>query len=595
MELFTDYDAFLSEFPENEYMHYRVFESTRPPYYIGASRFVLIDQQPLMNFFQHFPEFSVQYTQLGTYWNKMHLTSFKNLSKEIRQITVECLNEGSLDLFKYSVLDDGIEPFTINTEENKVTFCLKPQKPISCESSTVPVAFIEEFPDLPNRKVKINGIEYDGSDLYYTGQDLSEELPPILILDDYGASIVNTGTSCVLVEFPFNKEEHYISSLPFGVEGEWNEDGSSFLLSLAGQIFTPMNIDIMVLDENDWSVYHLNPQRSYRLQIRIHGENPDPNWKATVSIKGETYLLNINNTEQEIEFVTPPNDTNVGFKLDLGYEIHTDFEYSYSSGDSIPAFTVMPRDISENISATINSGTELFTHNYPFEVDFNFNYQTLESYYSFKSPEYFFRYGNVFISLGPIFAGCKLGFPYEDVVLDGQGSASLDLNKLPKYQTTWYTDGWSTPLISVYNLEDVLVAIVRFRTNLERVNLERIWTNGRYLDIDGRWYHTVNTPYTMARLGPFDTKVKKIKVRLTTNPMPYGANFLPPNLELDVVDGYAYFTPTTATVVYDSSLSENSWSYYTTRLVITILEAEDPILIGRVTQVRDIKVVISND
>lgn len=594
MNLYTNYDEFSSEFPEVEYLHYKVSETGQTPYYIGVSRFILRNKPLLANFFDSFPEFSVQFSEEIRPWEILSITSFKNLSKNIRQIVVECLSEDSINIFKNIELDNGIQPFTINNEENKVTFCLKPLVPVSCNSSSLARAELPDFPLIHDMIVKINGVEYNGSDLSIGGSDIIQDLPPVLFMHDYGVMIYNTGSDCLLIEFPFNKQEHIIPELPFGLEGEWNEDGTSYVLSLAGQVFTPMMIDVNVLDENDWTVLHLKPQQSYRLRIRIHGENPDPNWKATVSIKGETYLLDINNTEQEVEFVTPPNNTNVGFNLDLEYELHTDFEYNYSNGNSIPSFTVMPLDLSESISATINSGNALDIRNYPFEVNFNFNYQTLESYYSFKSPEYFFRYGNVFISLGPVFAGCRLGFPYEDVVLDSQGSASLDLNKLPKYQTTWYTDGWSTPFIQVYRSENVLAATVQFRTNLEMVKFYLKGTDGVYRSIDDGWYHTVNKPYPTTYIGHFDSKVKKIQVRLVTNPLPTGANFLPTPLELDVVGGYASFNPPTPTVAYDSAISPGSWTYYVTRVVIKILEADDPVLVGRMTQIKEFKVVISN-
>ena len=121
MKLYTNYDEFSSEFPEIEYLHYKVSETGQTPYYIGAYRFRTINRPFLTNFFDNFPEFSVQFSEEMRPWEIISITSFKNLSKNIRQIVVECLSEDSINIFKNIELDNGIQPFTINNEENKET------------------------------------------------------------------------------------------------------------------------------------------------------------------------------------------------------------------------------------------------------------------------------------------------------------------------------------------------------------------------------------------------------------------------------------------------------------------------------------------
>lgn len=587
----TNYEEFENEFSSNSFHKFKVSEEGFPDVYIPVTRDYL-DISLFSELMSQVPEFTVTSAMTGGYYDGAQVYTYKNLADRNRILTFTILTEGTAGLLSFIQVDNN--PSMIQIVDNTFWFCMKAKQPIVCESSTSPYASFSDFPYLYEYEepIIVNGVPYTVAELDPYSEEFND--PPISFEEDsYGVLFVNRREECQLVEFQYNINDVYIPDpSSYGSEGGWNEEGTSYLLSLAPQEFTIPMLEISFIDPNGWTTSQLQEDSENHIRIRVIGDNPDPNWNATITFAGQTVYLDLNNTEVDILFRTPANKTWYGFYYDYDLDIQSEYSWSYYQG-TLPSVVVKGISIS-NTTATLSAGGSSYTT----VIQTSSYYNDLNPFFYFSTESNFSKYySNLYVTLDPAFAGFKFKEPFQDVVIDSQGKATLDLTRLPKYQTGWTNDGYGSASVRIERDDGVDIAVIHFKTNLDRVDMfieSETEPNSYYPSYD-KLYGTMNQPYTKLRFGFFDSRVKKVRIRMGNNPGPFGTTVVPTQLILDVQpDNYVYYTPPTPTDVYNAELSPDSWSYYTTRIVFDIIEADDPVLVGRVTQTGGFKLVVSS-
>lgn len=586
----TNYEEFENEFSSDSFHKFKISEEGFPDVYIPVTR----DYRDILLFSElmsQVPEFTVTNAMIGDNYNGAQVYTYKNLADRNRILTFTILTEGTASLLSLIQVDDN--PSMIQIVDNTFWFCMKAKQPITCESSTSPYADFSDFPYLYEHEgpIIVNGVSYTVAELDLHSEEFND--PPISFeADSDGIFFVNRKEECQLIEFQYNINDVYIPDpSSYGSEGGWNEEGTSYLLSLAPQEFTTPVLEISFIDSNGWTTDQLQEDSENYIRIRVVSDNPDPNWNATVTFAGQTVYLDLNETEVDILFRTPVNKTWYGFYYDYNLDVQSEYSWSYYQG-GLPLVVIKGITLPDTIATLSESGSSYST-----VIQSSSYYNGLNPFFHFSTETHFSKYSTVNITLDPAFAGFKFKEPFQDISVDSQGKATIALSRLPKYQTSWTSDERAYASAQIEREDGVVIASISFRTTHDKVEMyiESETNPNTYYSSDNRLYGILNQPYRKLRFGFFDSRVKKVRIRMGNNPGPVGTTVVPERLILDVQpDNYVYYTPPTPTDVYNAEVSPGSWSYYSTRIVFDIIEADDPLLVGRVTQTGAFKLVVSS-
>lgn len=500
------------------------------------------------------------------------ITSYKNLSDQKREIQFIADSEDAIKALGKIEFDDFSR--TLEYTGNTFKLCLLGTQPVTCQSSTSPVAAFDTLPMMENGSITVNGISY-------TVEQLSQNLTPFGLEGDmYGIRFVNRTEECLLIEITYEGEELFFpQSTTLGIESE--SAPGIFRLSLAPQVFEPIQVSIEFKDkQSGYAVSgELIESAIYEVSISALSNNPDPNWRGKVTYNGEEYELvpNYNNRIQ-LDVAIPANKTWISHPYVYDFDVTSDFEFTYEGG-SKPAFNVSYQML-DNPTSTWKYGvySELVQNSFRHSYDAKNTYSKSDI---------------LTVQFDPIYAGLTTGEPFNATV-NSSGLLTIDLSKSYPYNSGWTTDWKIRNYLNLKNSEGSQVASLSYYVSLDTFRVER-----ESKEFPGSYSYTteinqkVNTPFTKFRFGPLPDVTK---VSLTVHQDgSSNAALVRDTTILDVVDNYAYYTPPTPTQTYSPYVNDPNWpinSYRVTMFLIRVVEGNSK-YITWMKQSPDLKYVVS--
>lgn len=497
------------------------------------------------------------------------ITSYKNLTDQKRNIMFTADSDVAIKALGKIEFDD----FSRKLEYTGNTFklCLLGTQPVTCQSSTSPVAVFDNMPMMSDVSIYCN-------DVAITQQQIEDGLAPFNINPGmYGIQFVNRTEECLLIEFRYSGEELFFPpSSTLGVESE--SLPGVFRLSLAPQVFKPIEVKIEFIDkQNGYTVSgELIESTTYEVSIAALSDNPDPNWRGKVTYAGEEYeLLPTYNERIILDVAIPANKTWISHPYVYDFDVTSDFEFTYENGDK-PAFNV-----SYQMLTSPTSAWSYGVYSESVQASFRHSYEAKNTYA---------KSGTLTVQLNSVYAGLTTGAPFNATV-DSSGLLTVDLSKSYPYNVGWTTDWKISQSISLKNSEGSSVASLHFYVYLDTFGfaIESKDYPGSY-GSTSEIIHKVNQPFTKFRFGPLPDITK---VSLTVHQDGLGdARLVQGTTILDVVGGYVYYTPPTPTVTYSPYVTEPVGAYKVTTLLLKIMEG-DPKYIGWMKQSPDLKYVVN--
>lgn len=500
------------------------------------------------------------------------ITSYKNLSDQKREIQFIADSEDAIKALGKIEFDNFSR--TLEYTGNTFKLCLLGTQPITCQSSTSPVAAFDTLPMMENGSITVNGISY-------TVEQLSQNLTPFGLEGDmYGIRFVNRTEECLLIEFRYSGPELFFpQSSTIGIESE--SLPGIFRLSLAPQVFEPIQVSIEFKDkQSGYAVSgELIESATYEVSISALSNNPDPNWRGKVTYNGEEYELvpNYNNRIQ-LDVSIPANKTWISHPYVYDFDVTSDFEFTYEGG-SKPAFNVSYQML-DNPTSTWRYGV------YSELVQNSFRH-------AYEAKNTYSKSDILTVQFDPIYAGLTTGEPFNATV-NSSGLLTIDLSKSYPYNSGWTTDWKIRNYINLNNSEGSQVASLSYYVSLDTFRVER-----ESKEFPGSYSYTtdinqkVNTPFTKFRFGPLPDVTK---VSLTVHQDgSSNAALVRDTTILDVVDNYAYYTPPTPTQTYSPYVNDPNWpinSYRVTMFLIRVVEGNSK-YITWMKQSPDLKYVVS--
>lgn len=500
------------------------------------------------------------------------ITSYKNLSDEKREIQFIANSEDAIKALGKIEFDDFSR--TLEYTGNTFKLCLLGTQPITCQSSTSPVAAFDTLPMMENGSITVNG-------LIYTIEQVAQNLAPFSIEGDmYGIRFVNRTEECLLIEITYEGEELFFpQSTTFGIESE--SAPGIFRLSLAPQVFEPIQVRIEFKDkQSGYTVSgELIESATYEVSISALSNNPDPNWRGKVTYNGEEYeLVPDYNDRVQLDVAIPANKTWISHPYVYDFDVTSDFEFTYEGG-SKPAFNVSYQML-DNPTSTWTYGmySELVQNSFR---------------HAYEAKNTYSKSDILTVQFDPIYAGLTTGEPFNATV-NSSGLLTIDLSKSYPYNSGWTTDWKIRNYINLNNSEGSQVASLSYYVYLDTFRVER-----ESKEFPGSYSYTtdinqkVNTPFTKFRFGPLPDVTK---VSLTVHQDgSSNAALVRGTTILDVVDNYAYYTPPTPTQTYSPYVNDPNWpisSYRVTMFLIRVEEGNSK-YITRMKQSPDLKYVVS--
>lgn len=500
------------------------------------------------------------------------ITSYKNLSDQKREIQFIADSEDAIKALGKIEFDDFSR--TLEYTGNTFKLCLLGTQPVTCQSSTSPVAAFNTLPMMEGGSITVNGSTY-------TIEQLAQNLAPFSIEGDmYGIRFVNRTEECLLIEITYEGEELFFpQSTTLGIESE--SAPGIFRLSLAPQVFEPIQVSIEFKDkQNGYTVSgELIESDTYEVSISALSNNPDPNWKGKVTYAGEEYELLPTYSERVVlDVAIPPNKTWISHPYVYDFDVTSDFEFTYEGG-SKPAFNVSYQML-DNTTSTWRYGV------YSELVQNSFRHV-------YEAKNTYSKSDILTIQFDPIYSGLTTGEPFNATV-NSSGLLTIDLSKSYPYNSGWTTDWKIRNYLNLKNSEGSQVASLSYYVSLDTFRVER-----ESKEFPGSYSYTteinqkVNTPFTKFRFGPLPDVTK---VSLTVHQDgSSNAALVRDTTILDVVDNYAYYTPPTPTQTYSPYVNDPNWpinSYRVTMFLIRVVEGNSK-YITWMKQSPDLKYVVS--
>lgn len=500
------------------------------------------------------------------------ITSYKNLSDQKREIQFIADSEDAIKALGKIEFDDFSR--TLEYTGNTFKLCLLGTQPVTCQSSTSPIAVFDNMPMVGDASIVVN-------DINYTAQQVEDGLAPFSINPGmYGIEFVNRTEECLLIEFRYSGPELFFpQSSTIGIESE--SLPGIFRLSLAPQVFEPIQVSIEFKDkQSGYAVSgELIESAIYEVSISALSNNPDPNWRGKVTYNGEEYELvpNYNNRIQ-LDVAIPANKTWISHPYVYDFDVTSDFEFTYEGG-SKPDFNVSYQML-DNPTSTWKYGvySELVQNSFRHSYDAKNTYSKSDI---------------LTVQFDPIYAGLTTGEPFNSIV-NSSGLLTIDLSKSYPYNSGWTTDWKIRNYINLNNSEGSQVASLSYYVSLDTFRVER-----ESKEFPGSYSYTtdinqkVNTPFTKFRFGPLPDVTK---VSLTVHQDgSSNAALVRDTTILDVVDNYAYYTPPTPTQTYSPYVNDPNWpinSYRVTMFLIRVVEGNSK-YITWMKQSPDLKYVVS--
>ena len=500
------------------------------------------------------------------------ITSYKNLSDQKREIQFIADSEDAIKALGKIEFDDFSR--TLEYTGNTFKLCLLGTQPVTCQSSTSPVAAFDTLPMMTDASIVVN-------DINYTAQQVEDGLTPFGLEGDmYGIRFVNRTEECLLIELRYSGPELFFpQSSTIGIESE--SLPGIFRLSLAPQVFEPIQVSIEFKDkQSGYAVSgELIESATYEVSISALSNNPDPNWRGKVTYNGEEYELvpNYNNRIQ-LDVAIPANKTWISHPYVYDFDVTSDFEFTYEGG-SKPAFNVSYQML-DNPTSTWKYGvySELVQNSFRHAYDAKNTYSKSDI---------------LTVQFDPIYAGLTTGEPFNATV-NSSGLLTIDLSKSYPYHSSWTTDWKIRNYLNLKNSEGSQVASLSYYVSLDTFRVER-----ESKEFPGSYSYTtdinqkVNTPFTKFRFGPLPDVTK---VSLTVHQDgSSNAALVRDTTILDVVDNYAYYTPPTPTQTYSPYVNDPNWpinSYRVTMFLIRVVEGNSK-YITWMKQSPDLKYVVS--